>query len=832
MKPLFADIVEKKAIKPPIKKGVVFSNNCENCTGDKNEFDFIGKGKEKILIIDEFVTLSESKSNKICNSSTWQQLQTIAMKEGIDIFQDCWIVKAVRCHCKSGVKDVEIKNCKFKLLETIKELNPKKIITLGNNSLKALIGHRVSSRISMTNPEKWYGEKIPDQELKTWVYPVNNPIYCLNEEKIKDNSKNIFIKHFKEAFKHDEKFIQLDLSICEFTEDVKKAINYLKYFQTVEKIAFDYETTGIKPQKEGHEIICIGISDGEINTCFPIFDNDEFKSELKKLLTGEVEKYVHNMKYEASWTKEILGYDVENWLYDSMIGTHIISNQDGITGLKFQTYVNFGVLGYDDGIDIYLNSKGSNDVNEIKQAPIKDVLQYCSMDAYFTFLLCEKQKDIIDNDKHLKKGYNLFHNGILALKDVELFGMLCDTEKLENNQIEITEKQKELETIINTSKEVEKWDGKDFNFNSGKQLGHLLFDICGYKSKKTTAGGSFSTDVESLEFINTDFTKSILQHKKLEKIKTTYLEGFSTEAINGIIHPSFNLHTVSSYRSSASNPNFQNIPKRDDNAKKYIRTCLIPRKGNMIVEVDFSGIEVRIGACYHKDGGMVGYILDETTDMHRDTAADLFMKPKDLITKQERQAAKNGFVFPQFYGDYYKNCAPNIWDQIDDSTKNHLKTKGVRNLLDFEEVCYAAERQFWEVRFTDYNQWRKDNWKAYLKNGYIDLFTGFRVTGNLTRNQANNIPIQGSAFHCLLWSLIRVNNFIKRKNLKSRIIGQIHDSLVLDAVKDEWEILRPEIKSIMTEKIRDYWSWIILPLKCEIDYYENNWGISEKSEEL
>ena len=139
------------------------------------------------------------------------------------------------------------------------------------------------------------------------------------------------------------------------------------------------------------------------------------------------------------------------------------------------------------------------------------------------------------------------------------------------------------------------------------------------------------------------------------------MEAFEREQVKGILHPQFNLHNVISYRSSSDSPNFQNMPKRDKEIMKIVRSAIYPRRGNMLMEVDFSGLEVSIAACYHKDPVMMKYLTSDHSDMHGDMAQQIFLIKdfnRDLPEhKNLRQAAKNGFVFPQFYGDYYKNNA-------------------------------------------------------------------------------------------------------------------------------------------------------------------------------
>ena len=314
-------------------------------------------------------------------------------------------------------------------------------------------------------------------------------------------------------------------------------------------------------------------------------------------------------------------------------------------------------------------------------------------------------------------------------------------------------------------------------------------------------------------------------------MRNTYLSGFKKEIANGILRPSFNLNLPVTFRSSSSNPNFQNYPKRNKMARKMIRSVIIPRPTNMIVEVDYSGVEVIIGCCIHHDKNMMKYLKDPSSNMHTDTAADLFLRDVKEVHADERQVAK-GFVFAQFYGDWWKQCAEKLWRDMPDFTKEHLKKKGYPTLEKYEKLVQEAERMFWEVRFLGYHKWKKKTWNDYLTTGYIEFPTGFRISSNMNRKEVCNYPIQGSAFHCLLRGVIEVNKYLQQNQCYTKIMGQIHDSLVLDVDRAEWGILKPVIRKIMLIDIREEWKWLILPLQAEIDYYYNNWYRKDLTEKF
>lgn len=227
--------------------------------------------------------------------------------------------------------------------------------------------------------------------------------------------------------------------------------------------------------------------------------------------------------------------------------------------------------------------------------------------------------------------------------------------------------------------------------------------------------------------------------------------------------------------------------------------------------------------------------------MHRDLAIDCYKLDdfqKQGSEKTLRKGAKNGFTFPQFYGDYYGNNAPSLckWGKlpIKGSFKKseglplmtginlgeHLIRKGIRSYDDFLEHIRKVEEHFWKVRFKKYNQWKLDNVEEYYKKGYLKTLTGFTCSGMMSKNEINNYPIQGPAFHCTLKTCIEVNRILEVQSMKSRLIGQIHDELVLEYHPDELNHVIDLIRKVACIWLRKVWPWIIVPLEIEANIFE------------
>lgn len=442
-----------------------------------------------------------------------------------------------------------------------------------------------------------------------------------------------------------------------------------------------------------------------------------------------------------------------------------------------------------------------------------------------------------------REALELFKDGMIALSAIEEAGVRIDVPYLTRT---IDKAEKDLAVMreaLRSDREVypllRKRFGDRLNLDSRPQLAEIVFNVLNYPCKERTATGKPKADETAFEDVNLPYVRSFIGIQKLDKLLGTYLYGIRNELDPfGYAHCNYNLHLAISYRSSCDNFNFQNLPVRDPERAETVRRCFIPRDDHRIVEIDFTGIEVRVAACYHKDPNMISYIKDPTKDMHRDMAAQLYcIDQASAKLKPNRHAAKNSFVFAQFYGDYYIHCAAGLWVRLDrenlvtaDGTpiRKILERKGIVELGDqdpserprpgtFELHVKEVEEDFWGRRFREYGRWRKEWWQKYQERGYFDSLTGFRYQGVMARNDVINYAVQGSAFHCCLWSVIKLQKFIERRGLRTRIVGQIHDSIILDVHESEVELIVRTARKIMTENLPKVWDWIIVPLDVEVE---------------
>lgn len=454
-----------------------------------------------------------------------------------------------------------------------------------------------------------------------------------------------------------------------------------------------------------------------------------------------------------------------------------------------------------------------------------------------------------------KDAYQLVHEGALALAQAERYGVRVDLEYCEKRK-----KQLERESIILNKKillepEIKLWKNKyrsKFNLNSDKQLRDILYKELGLKPLKITPKSLGtdnevgSTDQECLSHIKLPFIDMFLRRKKLKKAWDV-INGIERESVNGFIHPNYTLHLVDTYRSSCRDPNLQNVPVRDEFLQGVSRPAFVPRLGNQLLEIDYGGIEVHAACWYHKDETMLSYLEDPEKDMHRDMSAQIYIledAPQEYWDDKKggeltRYVGKNRYVFPEFYGSYYVECANNLYGAIDElklvdaqgrSLKQHLKEKGIRTYKKFENHIKEVEDDFWNRRFSEYGQWKEDWYGKYVRRGYMDTLTGFRISGVLRKNQIINFPVQGVAFQGLLWVFSQLTNIAIDNNWKSRPVMQIHDSIIWDLHPSELEMVAETCYDVMINQLKRHWDFIITPI--EIDYelcpVNGHWGQKKK----
>jgi DNA polymerase-1 len=831
-------------------KQTIKKPNCPKCGLSKGclspKMRYSGEGAKDILIIAEAPSKEEDKQGKPLVGTAGHRLSVELKKLGIDLHKDCYKTNSVNCRpVNREGKDaeptnVQIECCKPYVLGIIREVQPKKIFIMGNSALESFYGGRTEH---MSSVGKTHGLQFWDSTHNAWVFPLWHPSYV--ENNLKDGLLQAEWKRcLKRAIEADstpltKQWNKLTL-LHDFTQ-AKEALTHCLKNETL--IAIDFETTGLDMYKEGHKTVSFGWANNEgawatpvEHPCFTSNQQSEIKALVSKILgKRKIKKIVHNITFEYQWTKAQLNTEPRNFFYDTQLAAHVLDNRTGTKKLKFQTFMRWGIGEYDAGIKDKIKADPSTGFNRMLQVPVDQLLEYNAKDCLYTYELYREQLDEFRGREF--EAYKFIHDGALALSEMSYNGISISEEHYLQAKAELQSKRDELAAEIYDSKEVRlyKKQSGDFNFDSPKDLQKMLFEVLKLESIKKTKTGD-SVDEEVLTKINHPLTNKVLEIRKLNKMISTYIDGFLDKSYDGMLHPTFSLTRARSLRSSSSEPNFQNIPKRDLTAKKTTRTGMVPRTGRALGEMDFSGAEIVTSIYYHKDPTFIKYQTEGGADMHTDASAEIFKcKPED-IPKPIRQTTKSVWTFAQFYGSYFKNCAAKGWDEYPkcvekdgtpckisgiDVGKYIIQTFG--NYKNFENHLKRFENKFWHEWFSEYTRWKKKVVSDHKKNGYIETLFGFRYKGYMSEKQCCNYPIQGTSFHLLLYAIIQFCKELKKRKLNTLMIGQIHDSLVLDIPENEIS----EVADILTDIVRNMHNqldWMMLPMDLEFevsDTYEN-----------
>jgi DNA polymerase I-like protein with 3'-5' exonuclease and polymerase domains/uracil-DNA glycosylase len=793
-----------------------------------------GEGKKRILVIGNGVTSIEDSTGNAKHGNTYSYLKKHFKTCGIDLEQDCWYTHATRCYTKRKMGLITQSACHRMLMKEIEALDPLVIVPTCQEAWDILLYERLVGRAGATQYSDWCGESIPDQVLLRWIAPIYSPAFVSSYDDKRVNHYHLVWHQQVQnicTFERKPEKIEMNLSLCH-TE--KEAIHAIEEAMDWKLFAFDYETTGIKPYAQGHKIAYVSFSNGTKSFSFKHYHSAEYLAALKRLLTNNASKIAQNANFERSWTHNILGYDIVNLNQDTMLLQHALNNRKP-TGLKFMVYAYLGFLGYDADCDEYLKApmedvkiSGSNAINRIFDAPVSKVLKYNAMDSLFTAWIFSTLYPRLDRE-HQLPGYKFFMEASIALNNAHEVGIRVDMEALEKTSTWIeNEVRPYIDKVMNDPLILSNWrSAHKFNPRSDHDIRTLLFTILKLEAKEFTEKGQPSVDAETLYTFKdkVPIIDSIFQVKRLGKLQGTYIGQMRAEQTSGIMRSFYNLNRVVTYRSNSGNVNFQNSPKRDKESKKIIRSLYFPRKGHFLKEIDLKGAEVSIAASVTGDKNLIKYVSDPTTDMHRDLAKGLFMV--DEVSKNLRgNATKGPWTFAQFYGSWWKQCAAGIWSEIDirDAAEvygfdvvRHLRKCGIKNYDQWEKHCEEQEHVLWDKFFPGYKRWRDETYDLFCEQGYIDYADGFRYYGPATKNEVLNAPVQGPAFHTQLWAFTESDKEMRRKGMDSRIIGQIHDSILLDVCPAEEASVDSIVYKYLVEKISDHYPWITVPIVAEVE---------------
>ena len=423
--------------------------------------------------------------------------------------------------------------------------------------------------------------------------------------------------------------------------------------------------------------------------------------------------------------------------------------------------------------------------------------------AYLIYRLYNITKQKLAESGTLKLFNTIEMPLVEVLSEMQYNGMKCDSEELAKFGISLKERLNQL------TNEIYEIAGEEFNINSTKQLGVILFEKLGLKAKKKTKSG-YSTSEEVLNSLIDDnpIIEKILEYRGLMKLNSTYVDGL-IPYINkktGRIHSYFHQTITATGRISSTNPNLQNIPARDEFGKN-IKKAFKPEKGYVYIDADYSQVELRVLAHISGDENMVK-AFNNDEDIHREVASKVFDVPFEEVTKEQRSRAK-AVNFGIVYGITSFGLAKQIGasrKQAQEYIDNYLeKYSGIKAFME-ESVEMAKQNGYVETLFG-----RRRNVPELKSSNFMMREFGKRV--------AMNTPIQGTAADIMKIAMNNVYKELKAKNIDAKLILQVHDELLIEASEKDAEETKNILKNCMENAMK-----LKVPLKVELseakDWYE------------
>lgn len=524
------------------------------------------------------------------------------------------------------------------------------------------------------------------------------------------------------------------------------------------------------------------------NKCFEILDVLEFKDifENKEILKCS---YKQKEEFIMLWNKNI---QAKNLMFDIAIAGYILNSNINKYTIEYLTneYINFDVSEY------ILEEQNTQE----EQITLFDNIEQQKEDKTYIYAYAiYKLYNVLTQKMEEAGSINLFNKIEMPLAEV-LASMQYEGIYIDKN--ELVEFGKELQEKINIlTQEIYELTGEEFNINSTKQLGEILFEKLKLTAKKKTKTG-YSTDVDVLEKIKYEHPviEKILEYRQLQKLNSTYVEGLIPYIDNeGRIHSKFHQTVTTTGRISSTDPNLQNIPTRMELGRK-LRKVFKPKQGSIFVDADYSQIELRVLAHISEDKNMIEAFCNNE-DIHAQAASKVFNIPLEGVTKEERTKAK-----AVNFGIVYGISEFGLGEQLGVSRKKAKEyiEQYLNKYNGIQEFMTSIVEETKEKGYVETLYNRRRYVPELKSNNYMVRQFGGRV--------AMNTPIQGTAADIMKIAMINVYNKLKENNLKSKIIVQVHDEILVETIESEKE----EVKQIVKEEMENVIK-LKVPLLAEVE---------------
>ena len=590
-----------------------------------------------------------------------------------------------------------------------------------------------------------------------------------------------------------------EYKLIETEEDARKLFDF---FITKQILCLDTETTSINPIDA--ELVGLSFSVEEGKAFYVAIPAERKKAErivniFKPLYKStKILKIGQNIKYDM---EVLMNYGVRLAapMFDTMLAHYVLQpEQKHNMDILAETLLNYQTI----HIDELIGPKGKSQKNMRDISPA-DICDYAAEDADITLRLYNVLKPRLKEADVEDLFYNIEMPLVPVLAEMEMNGVLLDTNALAETSKVFTDRMTQIE------KNIYELAGHQFNIASPKQVGEVLFGEMKIVDKpKKTKTGQYVTSEEVLQQLRSKapIVDHILEHRGLKKLLGTYVDALP-KLINphtGHIHTSFNQAVTATGRLSSSDPNLQNIPVRGEDGKE-IRKCFIPEPGCLFFSADYSQIELRVMAHLSGDKNMIE-AFREGYDIHAATAARIYKEDINEVTRDQRTKAKRA-NFGIIYGITVFGLAERLEISRDEA----------KQLIDgyfetFPQVHDYMEKAKQMAREHGYAE------TFFHRRRYLPDITSHNATvRNFAERNAINAPIQGSAADIIKIAMIRIYERFRREGIKSKMILQVHDELNFSVLPEEKE----QVEKIVLEEMQNAYT-LQVPLVADSGW-GNNW---------
>lgn len=683
--------------------------------------------------------------------------------------------------------------------------------------LKALMGDSSDNIPGV----KGIGEKTAIQLLSKYgsldgVYEHLNEISPKTREKLENDKDNAY-KSYNLATIYREVPLDFQLEDCKYMgynpSEFKKQLEELEFYSLLKKLDFSGASSEKEEKVEDKKIVIedinsfslkdysfyvetrgsvyskstilgVGIYDGEKGYFISVEEIEKYK----ELFNSDVSKYTYDLKRCLVVCSDI---EFNNVTFDTMIAAYLLD-------YVVKDDISFVARSFDVNIPDYESLYGTD--KRPKDISLEELKKICCLKAKFIYDTRERLLNELNENEEMELFDKIEMPLTNVLADMEKTGIRVDRGYLKRLEEELQIQMKGIE------EEIYKMAGSTFNIMSPAQLAKVLFEDLKIPYPKKVKDNKYSTSKDILDKILNEhpIVNKVLEYRTLAKLYTNYAVGLQNEIReDGRIHTIFTQTLTRTGRLSSIEPNLQNIPARNEYSK-LIRKAFLPDENSLLLSSDYSQVELRIFAHMSHEANLIQAFIDGK-DIHTKTASDIFNVPMEEVTKEMRRNAKavnfgilygiSGFGLSEDLGidivsakkfiDNYLQTYPGIQDYMDEAKALAYRNGYVKTLMNRKRVIEELNNKNFMIRSS-----------------------GERM--------ALNTPIQGTAADILKKAMVEIYDEFRKRNLKSKMLIQVHDELVFNVLKDELDEVKEIVQNIMENTFK-----LDVPLKVDIEVGEN-----------